>query len=74
MLDGLDALAERVDGVARADGNASGGDHRAGVDALVDVVDGRRRLVDPGGERVLDRCAPGNSGSGDGCEFTIRPL
>ena len=28
------------------DGDALGGDHRAGVDALVDVVDGRRRLVD----------------------------
>ena len=43
VLDGVDPLAQRLRGVVRSTGTRSCRDHRAGVDALVDVVDGRRR-------------------------------
>ena len=55
MLDGLDARLQRLDRVAGSTGTRSTGDHRPGVDALVDVVHGRGGLGHAGGERVLDR-------------------
>ena len=55
VLDGLHARAQRVGGVVLPHRHALGADHRAGVDALVDVVHGRGGLGHAGGEHVLDR-------------------
>ena len=55
MLDFLHACAQRLDGVVVAHGDRLGHDHRARVDALVDVVDRGRGLPDAGREHVLDR-------------------
>ena len=64
---------ERVRGVVRQDGHALGRDNRAGVDALVDVVDGGRRLVDAGREHVLDRVRAGEArAAATGAMLTIR--
>jgi len=55
MLDGLDALVQRRGRVIRKDGHALLREDRAAVDALVDDVDARARLLDAGGELFLDR-------------------
>ena len=59
MLDGLDALLQRVGVVVRQHRHALGGDHGAGVDAAVDVVHGRRGLGHAGREYVVDRVRAG---------------
>ena len=62
MLDGLDALLQRVGVVVRQHRHALGGDHGAGVDAAVDVVHGRRGLGHAGREHVVDRVRAGELG------------
>ena len=59
MLDRLDARAERLARVAVGDRHRLGRDHGAGVDAFVDVVDGRGGLAHARGEHVLDRVRAG---------------
>ncbi len=62
MLDGMDALAQRLDGVSGQDGHRLARDDRAGVDSRVHVVHGRGRLVSAGVEQVLQRMGAGELG------------
>ena len=50
-------------------------DHRPGVDALVDEMDGDAGLRDAGSEGVLDRRRPGKAGRSDGWTLiAVKPL
>ena len=62
MLDLVHALAQRLGCVPGADGHGLLEDHRPGVDALVDEMDGDAGLGDAGSECVLDRGRAGEGG------------
>ena len=68
------ARLQRVGVVVAAHGTGSGGDHGAGVDALVDewTVTPRSRVRRPRA-RPRPRAAPGKAGSSAGWMFTIAP-
>ena len=72
MLHRLDSGAKRVDRVAIVHRHRLGDDHRARVDALVDVVDGRSRQPTPAASTSSIGCAP-KSSSGAVRVHAIRP-
>ncbi len=55
MLDPVQSCVQRLCRVARLDRDGLLEDDRAGVDPLVDEVDGDARLRDARGKRLLDR-------------------